>query len=549
MTAPLARAIALHRAGQYAAALTAYQDLLATEPDNADALHLTGVLAHQMGRTSTGIAFIERAIALNPAAAMFHRNMAELRTAAGDHAKAAEHLARAITLNPRDAAAHAALGTARAACGDPQGAVFAYRAALAIDPTLVPALNNLGLALQDIDDPDGACAAWHSAIAIDPHFAPALNNLGTALWSDERLDAAIEVLQRAVAADPNNAEAAVNLGQLLLNRGDLSEGWRLLEARRQVRHGFAAPHGIREWTGPGDPCGRLLVCAEQGLGDELMFASCLSDLQAAQPRTTLVVECDPRLGALFARSLPGCEIRPYQLTADRRRANRRDWLTHTAIDAFVPAGTLPLWFRSSPADFPREAGYLTADPGRVAHWRNWLDGITDGGRARSVGLCWRSGIGGGHRDSLVVPLADWAPLLTDPAFAVVNLQYGAGGPALVSHADALGTPVHQPPGLDLMDALDDVAALVAALDTVVSAATSVCEIAGALGRPTVRVVRGVDWSMLGQQGRRPWHPNTTTHAASRHTPASELVQKVLTTISSDFFEIVEQPTNPKHGKS
>ena len=533
MSGALNRAIALHRAGELPAALTAYQNLLAAEPDNADALHLTGVLAHQMGRTTTGIAFIEQAIALNPATPMFHRNMAELRQSAGDHARAIAHLAKALTLSPNDAAVHAALGGARAAAGDPEGAIFSYRAALAIDPGLVGAHNNLGLALQELGKIDEAQASFERAIAIQPNFAPALNNLGALMWDAERLDLAVATLERAVDADPGNAEAQVNLGQLLLNRGDLAEGWTRLESRRQVADAFHAPDRVREWSGPGDPCARLLVCAEQGLGDELMFASCLNDLASAQPKTRLILECDPRLAALFERSFTACEIRPYRLTGDNRRSSRRDWLNQAPVDAFVPAGTLPLHFRQRQENFPCEPGYLTADPARVATWRGWLDQVSDGAKRRTVGLCWRSGMTGARRDSLAIPLADWAPLLRRQDLAVVNLQYGDGGPALSAFAHDSGLPVFQAPALDLFNDLDGVAALVTALDHVVSAATSVCEIAGALGRPTIRAVRGVDWSMLGQTGTRPWHPNTTTLAISKHSSPKHLVNEAITIITMD----------------
>lgn len=528
MSAALDRAMALHRTGRLAEALTAYQDLLAANPANADALHLTGVLAHQMGRTSTGIACIEHAITLKPDVAVFHRNMAELRKSDGDHAKAALYLSEAIALEPGDANARVELGRARAACGDYAGAVESYRDALAIEPEHLVALTNLGAALQDLGDDEGARAAYDTALALRPDFAPALNNRAAMLWSEERTEDAIALLRKAVAADPDNAEAQVNLGQLLLNRGDLAEGWQRLEARRKIAHALHPPPGVREWTGPGDTCRRLLVCAEQGLGDELMFASCLGDLAAAQPRTTLVVECDPRLAPLFARSLAGSEIRPYRLTEARLRANRRDWLAQAPVDAFVPAGSLPLHFRRQTGDFPDTPAPLIADPKRVAHWRSWLQSLPGASVRTTVGLCWRSGSHGGNRDTTVVPLPAWTPLLASERFSVINLQYGSAGPALIEHALSIGAPVQCAPGLDLFEDLDDVAALIAALDWVVSAGTSVCEMAGALGRPTVRTVRGVDWSMLGAAGTRPWHPHTRVAIGSMKDPAEALVDEVAT---------------------
>jgi Flp pilus assembly protein TadD len=530
-TSALDRAMALHRAGDLGQALTAYQDLLAADPGNADALHLTGVLAHQMGRTSVGIACIEQAIQLNPAAPLYHRNMAELRKSTGDHARAAVHLLQAVALNPGDAPAHVELGLMQATGGGFSAAIASYQAAIAIDPALVGAHTNLGVALEAIGDDEGAEAAYRQALAFNAEFAPALNNLGAFLGAQELVEPGIALLRRAITADPGHVEARVNLGHLLLLVGEVREGWTQLEARRLVRNALHPPAGARDWTGSGDPCRRLLVCAEQGLGDELMFASCLADLQAAQPQTTLVLECDPRLAPLFARSFPGCEIRPYRLTPSRLRSSRRDWLAQAPVDAYVPAGTLPLHFRSDPASYPRTAGYLVADPRRVDHWRAWLARAA-GGR-RTVGLCWRSGTGGGTRDSLALPLPAWDPLLADSRLSVVNLQYGAAGPALVAHARAIGAPVLEPPELDLFDDLDDIAALMSALDQVVSAPTSVCELAGAIGRPTWRVMRGNDWSLLGASGTRPWHPNTRMVIGPRRTEPAALIGELLTKMGGD----------------
>lgn len=529
----LDRAMTLHRSGALPQALAAYQDLLAADPANADALHLTGVLAHQMGRTSVGIACIEQAIQLNPKAPLYHRNIAELRKATGDHARAAVHLLQAIALDPADAGARIELGLMQAAAGDGEAAIASYRAALELDPASPAAHTNLGVALEAKGDDSGAEAAYRAALAAWPDFTAALNNLGALLGAQEAVEPGIALLRRAIAVDPDHVEARVNLGHLLLHSGEVREGWAMLEARRQVRNALHPPAGVPEWRGPGDGCRRLLVCAEQGLGDELMFASCFADLAAAQPRTTLVLECDPRLAPLFGRSFPGCEIRPYRLTQARLRASRRDWLTQALVDAFVPAGTLPLHFRSERSAYPRAPGYLTADPRRVAHWRDWL--VAAAGGRRTIGLCWRSGAGGGIRDSLALPLPAWNPLLRHAGIAVVNLQYGDGGPALIAHGHAIGAPVLEPPALDLFNDLDDIAALITALDGVVSAPTSVCELAGAVGRPTWRVLRGNDWSLLGETGGiRPWHPNTRMVIAPRRTDPEALIAALLTTLSGEL---------------
>lgn len=125
--------------------------------------------------------------------------------------------------------------------------------------------------------------------------------------------------------------------------------------------------------------------------------------------------------------------------------------------------------------------------------------------ALTVGLCWRSGLRGALRDANYAPLADWAPILTLPGLRLINLQYDECEAELAEAENRFGIAIHRPP-LDLKNDLDGAAALTAALDLVVSAGTSVAEMAGALGVPVWRIGPAGDWTALGT-GCRPWYPS------------------------------------------
>ena len=125
--------------------------------------------------------------------------------------------------------------------------------------------------------------------------------------------------------------------------------------------------------------------------------------------------------------------------------------------------------------------------------------------ALTVGLCWRSGLRNALRDANYAPLADWAPILTLPGLRLINLQYDDCDAELAEAEKRFGIVVHRPP-LDLRNDLDGAAALTAALDLVVSAGTSVAEMAGALGSPVWRIGPAGDWTALGT-GCRPWYPS------------------------------------------
>ncbi len=527
MTVALEQALGLHRAGRLNEALTAYQCMLAAKPEDPEVLHLTGVLAHQMGKTPFGIALIMRAIEWRPEAAVYHKNLAELHKACGDIAAACEALTSAAALSPNDATVHNDLGLLRAALGDDVGALASYRAAISIAPDDPNAHNNMGVLLQERGEEAAAMRAFDAAIAASPTFAAAHNNRGTLLWSCERIDEAVDALETAMAADPAHAGASVNLGQLSLHRGDLAKGWALLEARHQVANAVRLPGDLPVWDGKSDPGRRLLVAAEQGVGDELLFASCIPDLIDRWQRTTIVLECDPRLAHLFVRSFPTCEVRPNRVTSDGQiRLSHRPWLAQVSVDSVIAAGSLPGLCRPSIDAFPSAPSYLIADPAKVDHWRAWRDAQAPGEAQALVGFCWRSGVSDGVRAKLACPLSAWLPLLQRPGLRFVNLQYGEAAEELSRFAADNAVDMIDPADLDVFEDLNGLAAMLTCLDALVAGPTAVCELAGGLGVPAIRVVRGVDWSNLGVTDRRPWHPNTRLANASAYAAPDQLVGRV-----------------------
>ena len=156
----------------------------------------------------------------------------------------------------------------------------------------------------------------------------------------------------------------------------------------------------------------ILVYGEQGVGDEIMFASCIPDLLRICSRVTIA--CNPKLESIFRRSFPAARV----LDAARAKAldanDNGDWQQMVAI------GSLPRHFRRDRAEFPRHAGYLCADPALVAEYRRRLDEL---GRGLKIGLSWRGGTDKTRRALRSVELTQLAPLLALPDVRFVNLQY------------------------------------------------------------------------------------------------------------------------------
>jgi tetratricopeptide (TPR) repeat protein len=215
--ANLPTALQLHQAGRFADAARCYHDLLTREPENAEALHLFGVMHHQCGHSSRAVELIGRAAALRPDAAAFHANLAEAYRSLGNHEQAIDCCRTALRLKPRYPEAANNLGLALQALGRHEEAADQYRAALDARPEFALARNNLGTALRELGRKDEALEAFRAAVALDPALALARANLGQALVESNQAEEALEHCQEAVRLEPGLAAAHNNLGNAFRN--------------------------------------------------------------------------------------------------------------------------------------------------------------------------------------------------------------------------------------------------------------------------------------------------------------------------------------------
>src|SRR6185295_15345244 len=209
----------------------------------------------------------------------------------------------------------------------------------------------------------------------------------------------------------------------LLLRGDYARGWPEHEARKSIRGGaihreFPYP----EWDGAPLGDGALLVYAEQGVGDEIMFASCIPDLAARGVHC--VLECAPRLASLFGRSFPAVTVH------GAARDGSRDWLgAYPALRAQSAIGSLPRFLRNAPEAFPARGGYLVPDARRTESWRARLAAL---GPGIKIGISWRGGTPKTRGRLRSMAPAELQPLLALEHARFVSLQYGAPEPELPS---------------------------------------------------------------------------------------------------------------------
>jgi predicted O-linked N-acetylglucosamine transferase (SPINDLY family) len=231
-----------HRAGRLQEAEALYRQILQAQPNYPDALHLLGVIAHQVGQHHTAVDFINRAIGLNPNVAEFHNNIGEAYRALDKLEEATGHYRQAMTLKPTYAEPFNNLGIVLSLRGQTEEAVAQYRRALALAPANAETHYNLGNALKGLGRLEEAAASYRQAVTLKPTFAEAYNNLGFALQEQGKLEEAVVHYQRAVALKPTYAEAYNNLGAVLQGLGQVENAMAQYQRALALKPDFAMAH-------------------------------------------------------------------------------------------------------------------------------------------------------------------------------------------------------------------------------------------------------------------------------------------------------------------
>ena len=469
---------------------------------------------YELGRTMRALAeparavtCFRKAIELDPAHRDAHIDLASTMLGAGNAAAAEQSARGALALDAGSTPAHVNLGAALERQGKFDEAARSYRAALGIDADCLPALVNLsalclrlgevgesersveralrispdyveahmqrGSLLLEQRQPERAAESYREALRLRPGDAAAQCSIGFAFDMQGRFAEAMDCYDRAIALNPAYLPSYLNRAAIWLLEEDYARGWR--EYERRLTNPELAPLHRRfsqpDWDGAPLAGRRILVYAEQGLGDEILFASCLPDIigQAAH----CIIDCDPRLAGLFQRSFAQATVHGGGQT------DPTGWLDGLGpVDLKIPAGSLPLHLRRKPEDFPRHSGYLHAAPGKVAAWRERLQALGPGPK---IGLSWRGGVPQTGRGSRSIALAELLPVLQGGPATFVSLQYGPCSAELADLRQQHGVEIHH--WQEAIDDYDQTAALVCALDLVVSVCTAVVDLAGALGRP------------------------------------------------------------------
>jgi len=403
-----------------------------------------------------------------------------------------------------------------------------------LDPNNFPAYINSGNIHQALGEYEEAIKSAMKAIQQDPKSSLAYVNLGSALGGIRLFQEAKQAFLMANFYDPKNIYIKINLAQIeeklgnikeaklmyeeilplkyltplesnlvkyylsyiYLALGQLKQGWDFYE------YGFSPLLPLKsmrsnrifnepKWNGNIDENKTILIWREQGLGDEIFFSTCLSDLHDFN--LNIILECDARLVSIFKRTYPNFHVRAELFDTEFKSL-------HNDFDFQIAIGSLAKYFRKDISDFHKYKTQWTVDPIRRANIKDRLQLYKN---KILIGICWRSGKLSIERNLNYTALSDWGPLLSNPDYQFVNLLHGDCENEIAEVERQLGIQILRWPDIDLKNDLETVLALVSELDCVTSVGTAVSTIAAVAGTPTLLLVQR-SWDLLGQQNSYPW---------------------------------------------
>jgi tetratricopeptide (TPR) repeat protein len=515
----------LQSAGDEAGAEKMYRRALERQPRSADAQLQLGSLLGKLNRTDEALNHLTRAIDTKPDFAQAHVALGNIYLLTGNFAAAHVSYAKAMRLDSSNPALFFNLGLLFQRQLDHKSALENFERAYALLPDMPGLIRNLTLERIELGQYERSESHLMELNARHPNDPEVLFSLGHTLQNMHRPELAIQYFERARAQGKADAELLLNLGIVLRDLGRIDEAVECHNAALEIRPGFEPalwhrsleyllqydfargwehydlrlrskdrpqrPPTYPEWNG-GEPAAlRVLIYGEQGIGDEIMFASCLPQMIAKSRHC--VVECSGKLVALFQHSFPDAIV----------RSSPAPVRSNIELDVQIAMGSLPQHLRKSRDDFPRHHGYLRADSTRIEAWRERLAAI---GRGPKVGISWRGGTYKTRSAERSIPLEQWAPILGTDSVHFVDLQYSDCGNEVDAAEERCGLRIHR--WSEARQDFDETAALVSALDLVVSVCTAVIHLGGALGRPVwVMAPHSPEWRYGIRGDSMPWYPS------------------------------------------
>lgn len=423
------------------------------------------------------------------------RLISVMLTLQGDHEEALKSIDRAIEADKKNGIAYSNKGNILLDLGRPEDAINCYRKAIQFAPTYSEAYSNLGNAYQKIHQYDLAISFYFRAISIEPNNPAFLCNLGNAQWKLDLIDDAALSYRKTLKIDPYYVDALHNLAHLDLLKFRFQEGWRGYEYRwisneeRPSRIETSKPL----WAGDKNNC-RLLVWGEQGIGDQILYASMFNNL--FNYTQSVIIATDKKLLNIFKKSFPAFQVVDINIP-----------LNEDLYDQQIPMGSLGQFLRPNLDSFNKAIYKYLFYEDTVA--RRVEKSLIRDHRA-VCGLSWSSGRAKFGEDKSV-PLVAMTPILKlNNTLHFVNLQYGETSAERNLIKDSLGVSIFNLDNIDLYQDLEELLAIIDACEIIVTSSNTTAHIAGALGKETLLLLpigNAKFWYWQNLDGKSLWYPS------------------------------------------
>lgn len=364
-------------------------------------------------------------------------------------------------------------------------------------------------ALKKILTPDGL----RRIAKGEPDPRPAIyNNLALVAVNKSEFEAAEEFARESLKIEPEHKDTLETLSYAQLAQGKWKEGFFNYEWALGGKHRQPSPAGDEDyWLGGTGQ--NIYVRGEQGIGDEITYASVLHD---AMKHNTITLECDARLEGLFKRSFPDLEI--YGTRFDKNA----NWMSSRKFDAHCLIGSLCREYRHKDEDFPRTP-FLIPDPERRAQWRVLLDKLP----GKKVGIAWTGGLPNTFQSRRSFNLEGLLPILKTPGITFVSLQYKDPSGEIEALKAKHGIEVKHWARAAQAHDFDEPAALIAELDAVVTVTTATAHLCGAIGQKAyVLVPSRCRWFYRSDSEKHRWYDSLELFKQEDRWPIERLAHKL-----------------------
>ncbi len=468
--------------GQLEAAAAAYRQAVTIRPDYAEAHNNLGVALERLGQFEAAVESCRRAIALKPNYIEGYNALGVALQRLGHFEEAVNCLRHVVEQRPNFVEAQSNLAAVLEKLGQTDEAITLLERAIALRPDIVGAHVNLGRAYERQGRLSPAEDSFQRALTLDPKCTDAQLNVGLLQVRQGQISKGEQAFRQALAIDPNCAAANLNLGLNLLQQGRLAEGWPFYRWRARVENQPTPSFEQPQWDGFSLAGKTILVCEDQGAGDNIHFIRYAAQLEAQQAR--VLVRCRQQLMRLFARC-PGVH-QVYSLS---------DSLP--PFDVYVLMSDIPGDLGTTLENIPARVPYLFPDESLVRQWsERWREV-----RELKVGLAWQGDPRNKADRYRSIPYEHIAKLSQTSGVRFFSLQFGSGREQLQSGDSAICDL-----GEELGD-FHDTAAIVKNMDLVITCDSAPAHLAGGLGVPVwVALSWTADWRWLLERSDSPWYP-------------------------------------------